>query len=173
MKSSSWIDLLQRIPPEQHDNLMLVTCNGIEIAIQSIVRTDEDYMVLRGRMAGTDHGRVLFMPFNQITYIGFQRVVKEAFVRKLFGEPEPEPAAAPAVVAEEPKPEEKAEPAPAPEPAPKAEADAPPPPAEPAEPAKVPTLSKSGGRIVLPAKSALLERMKARSQAAAKQPTNP
>src|SRR5262249_53533130 len=53
MQSRTWISLLNRIPQELQDFLVLVTSIGTEISIQSILRIEEEYIVLRGRLAGT------------------------------------------------------------------------------------------------------------------------
>jgi hypothetical protein len=166
MQSASWVALVQRIPAAQHDNLILLTSNGLEIAIQAIIRAEEDYLVLRGRMAGTDNGRILFLPYDHITYLGFQRNIKEGDVRAMFGQPKPEPAPAPKDAAPEPAP---SPPDGAPEPAPAASApppESPPPAAE----APAPPVRKSGPRIPLPGKNAMLERLRARAQANARPP---
>jgi hypothetical protein len=162
MQSAGWIGLLERIPPAQHDNLMLMTSTGIEIALQGILRLEEEFVVVRGRLSGTDLGRIIFLPFNQISYLGFQKAVKEAEFRAMFGETGPAPAAAGpkpepgAAAAPEPKP---AESAPAPVPAPPAAA--PLPDTAPASPAEGPP---SSGRVRLPDKKAILERLRSRSQ---------
>jgi hypothetical protein len=152
MQSASWVTLLQLIPLEQQFNLMLLTNNGIEISIQSIIRAEEEYVVLRGRMAGSDLGRTLFLPYERITYIGFQKAIKEAEVRAMFGEGPLE--AAPAA---ELKPAELPPPQPTP---------APPPPPQPAPPTVTAGPPRSSTRFPLPSKSAMLARLRARSQAA-------
>ena len=125
MQGTAWIKLLQTVPPAQHDNLLLVTNIGTEVAIQSILGLEEECLVVRGRMAGTDFGRVLFVPYDQINYMGFQKFIKEADFRVMFGdtlhppagaEPPAPVAAAPAPAAE--TPQENEESAPLPEPAP-------------------------------------------------------
>lgn len=101
MQSSAWKPLLRRIPAHQYHQLMLITTTGIEIAIQGIYRIEDDFMVIRGRQAGTmDAGRTLFVPFDQINFLGFQVSLPEAEVQALFGEPSvpatpPPPAARP------------------------------------------------------------------------------
>jgi|SRR5262245_42653057 len=160
MENPSWVALLRRIPPEQQFNLMLVTNNGLEMSILSVLRVEEDFVVLRARMAGTDLGRTLFLPYDRITYLGFQKPIKEIEVRAMFGEmpPEPQPTA-------ELKPEE---PAPASGPS-EPQATAPPaspPPSHPASPAE----ARSSARVPLPSKSAILERLRARSQAGHNRP---
>jgi hypothetical protein len=98
MQSANWVALMGRIPPEQHDNLILVTSNGGELAIQGVLRIEEEYLVLRARTAGTDLSRTIFVPYSNIAYIGFQKAVKEAQIREMYGEVEPaapEPTAEP------------------------------------------------------------------------------
>jgi hypothetical protein len=94
MQSADWISLIGSFPRDQHDNLIFVTSIGIELAIQAILRTEEDYIVVRARMSGTDISRTLFVPYGNITYVGFLKPVKEGQVRAMYGEPEPAPAEA-------------------------------------------------------------------------------
>ena len=98
MQNAAWMALWRRLPPEQHDQLMVVTAIGTEIAIQNILRIEEDFVVIRGRLAGSsDVGRVFFVPYNQINYAGFQRAVKEDEFEALFGGSEPQAAVEAAV----------------------------------------------------------------------------
>jgi hypothetical protein len=85
MQSSMWAALLRHIPGEQHNNLMLVTAGGTEIAIQGILRIDHQFVALKGRLAGSqDSGRVFFIPFSHIDYLGFQKPVKDVEFREMF-----------------------------------------------------------------------------------------
>jgi hypothetical protein len=100
MQGAAWIDLFHKIPKQLHDNLMLLTSIGTEVAIQGVLHLEPDYAVLRGRVAGTtDAGRIMFIPYDQINYLGFNRLVKEADVYAMLGlePPPPEPVAAEAV----------------------------------------------------------------------------
>ncbi len=145
MQSSVWALLLRQVPPEQHHKLMLVTSGGTEIAIQAILRVDHQFLAIKGRLAGSqDAGRVFFIPYNQIDYLGFQQAVKDTEFHEMFDGltfPAPEAAAAPA-------PPEPARPVPtlAPEPTP------------------TPVPAANGvSRPPTPIKSAVLERFRARS----------
>src|SRR5262245_25625478 len=90
MQNLTWFALLQRIPPAQHDNLLILTSTGTEIAIQGILRMEEEYLVVRGRLSGTtDAGRVLFLPYNEITFLAFQKPIKEKDVYAIYGEDGP------------------------------------------------------------------------------------
>src|SRR5438045_9447296 len=87
MQGSGWIAVLKRIPRQQHDSLVVVTATGVEIVIRELVRLEEDFLILRGRMAGsTDAGRVIILPFDQINYVGFNKLVPEPELQAMFGQ---------------------------------------------------------------------------------------
>ena len=142
MRSSYWISLLRTLPEHYHAKLLLVSASGHEINIGSIFRMEEDYMILRGRLAGsTDAGTFVFMPYSQINYISFREEIKEVEMAKVFGESgQPITAPPPAAAAAPPPPPPEV---PTPEPAPTAAPIAP-------APATGP----------LPGKAALLERLR-------------
>ena len=86
MESSAWITLMRIIPPEQHDNLAIMPLSGVEINVQSILRTEAEFMVIRGRLSGTtDSGRIFFVPYDQINFLNFQKPLKEPDVHAMFG----------------------------------------------------------------------------------------
>lgn len=147
MQSSVWALLLRQIPPEHHHRLMLVTGSHTEIAIQALLRIDHQFVALKGRLAGSqDAGRVFFIPYNQIDYLGFQAAVKDTEFHEMFGGLNvPAPAEAAPAPPEPPRPV----PTLAPEPTP-----------TPAAPAN------GVGRPGTPIKSAVLERFRARSVSA-------
>src|SRR5437879_3498064 len=89
MQNSSWAALLSRLPLDQHGKLMVVTSGGTEMAIQRILFPQGDCLIIKGRLSGSqDTGRVFFIPFDHIDYIGFQIAVSEAHIRDWFGEDE-------------------------------------------------------------------------------------
>lgn len=168
MQSSAWISLLRLIPPAHHENLSLLTLNSTEISIQNIIRMEMDYLVLRGRLAGSsDAGRVFFVPYDQINIVAFQKEVKEPVVRAFFGEIQaaPAPAAAPA----------RAEADTVAETDPAMGADILPTPSPATPPQESPTPFEStlpGMRPGIAAKSAILERLRGKAAAASpKQPS--
>jgi hypothetical protein len=96
MQNAAWIGLFRRLPPDQHHNLMLVTTIGTEIAIQNILRIEDDFVAIRGRLAGSsDTGRVFFVPFTQINFAGFQKALKEEEFNVIFRNSEGETAVQP------------------------------------------------------------------------------
>ena len=85
MPSAAWTRLLRLVPPKDQDGLMLVTCNHTEFAVQSILRFDADFLIIKGRLAGSqDTGRVFFVPYEQIDHVGFYRAVKDAEFNEMF-----------------------------------------------------------------------------------------
>lgn len=118
MQAYSWKALLRGIPEEHVDNLMLMTVQGTEINVQQILRMDEDVVILRGRIAGSnDAGRIFILPYAHFAHSGFQRPLTDAQLQAIFGissaapparEPEApavEPAAGPASPPTAPAPE--------------------------------------------------------------------
>jgi hypothetical protein len=183
MQAACWMRLLRRIPESQHDKLMIVTSVGIEVSIQTVMRAEDDYFVIRGRLAGsTDTGRIFFVPYDQINYLCINRDVPETQIRAMYGDAPPELAAAPMVAPQAqlatPQPQSPAVEAPAASaPVARTAAAAPaPPPREEPEPTEsatpqtvdetldpVPKLN-SGIRLTLPRKSGLIQRLRARAQ---------
>src|SRR5262245_46355197 len=95
MQNHDWIELFRLIPAEQHNILVLTTLSGVDLSIDTIIRTESNYLVFRGRVCGnTDEGRVFFLPYRQIDFLQINRQVKEAEVRELFGGPTEEPSEA-------------------------------------------------------------------------------
>jgi len=86
MNSSTWVELIRRIPEAQHDNLVAITCTGAEIMVQKILVLENDYMIFRGRPAGsTEAPRILLMPFDQVNHLAFNKPLQEAEVKTMFG----------------------------------------------------------------------------------------
>jgi hypothetical protein len=193
MDASQWIHVVQTVPLQYHENMNIVMQNGVEINIQSFVRLDEDFLVCRGRtMGSTDAGLIFFVPYDQITFMGYCKAMREDTVQSWFMGPSPH-----AVVPEEPVaavpveiPEVEEEPAAAPEPAPtSAPAVAPAPPAAMPAPARPKPVTPEPARrpiapaappqpvaqampqgpvsltsgLALPAKAAMIERLRKRA----------
>jgi hypothetical protein len=82
--------LLQKLPLELQDGLSVVTASGVEIIINQVMRLDEEFLVLRGRLSGSvDNGRVYFVPYDQMNCLIYNRAVKGNEIHRWFNE-EPE-----------------------------------------------------------------------------------
>jgi hypothetical protein len=98
MQGPSWIAVFERIPAKLHNTLAITVSGGAEIILQSIVRLDSDYAILRGRMSGsTDAARLLVVPFDQIVNLAFTKQMLEHEVEALFGKAMVAPAGEAAV----------------------------------------------------------------------------
>src|SRR5438046_4219740 len=86
MQESLWSTLLRRIPPAKHDILIVVTAAGVELMIKKIIRLDEDFVILRGRLAGSsDQNRIVILPYTQIDNVAFGVMLPEAEIQAIFG----------------------------------------------------------------------------------------
>jgi hypothetical protein len=165
MQANAWVSLLKHIPPQEHTKLVLVTSSGSEICIQAMLRIDQEFMAIKGRLSGSqEQGRVFFLPYAHIDYLGYMYSVKDEDYNAIYGTLETAGIQTPAV----------------PAPPLVAQTNDPPPPV-PSSPAQtveetvpagsrtsVPTVSSAAPEIntsktVLTIKSAALERFRARN----------
>jgi hypothetical protein len=98
-----WLDLLNRIPSSLFDSLALGLVTGGEVVVQQLIRMEKDFVIVRGRMAGsTAEGRVLIVPYSHLTMVAFNKHMVEKEVQEIFGRPSGilnRPSAAPAMPA--------------------------------------------------------------------------
>ena len=88
MTGSSWSALLRRIPEKYHTSLAFSLIGGAEVVVQNVVRLEETFAVVQGRMSGsTDGGRVVIIPYSQINNLAFQQRMTEQEVQEVFGSP--------------------------------------------------------------------------------------
>jgi len=117
--NEAWIAMIRRIPGSLHDAIALGLTTGVEIVVQKIVRLEPDFMILRGRLAGTqDTGRAILVPYAQLTFVAITRELKDPELEEIFGK------AAPAAIADAPAAPAHAAPA---EPVSEAKPETPPP----------------------------------------------
>ncbi len=149
MLGNAWMGLFSRIPLMQQDGLGIVTASGLEINLQSVMRMEEEYVVVRGRIMGsTDANRTFFVPYDQINTLIFQRVLKEEEIQAWYSDkPLPKPVEAPKPAQGETPPTE----------TPAAEAESPTPMIQ---PMATPTSSTP---MSTPGKTAILERLRKRT----------
>jgi hypothetical protein len=123
MRREDVLELIQKLPKHDHSKIMLVLTSGIGITIDVLFKIEPEYLVIRGREAGTsDENRAFFLPYGEIAYLKLERPVKLTELQKWYGLPvdatldgvpaENGPAAAP-----EPAPSDAGPPAPTPAPA--------------------------------------------------------
>lgn len=87
MTNSAWLQLFPNLPQSWKDSLVVKTVNGTELSVQSIVRIDESFLVVRGRVAGTtEQGQVYFIPIEKLETICIQKPPKEDEMQKSLNE---------------------------------------------------------------------------------------
>lgn len=88
MHGASWIALFRRIPAAMHDGLALTLNTGLEIMVQRLVKLEGEFVLLRGRLSGSqDNGRLLFLPYDQIVAVSYIRRVSDEEVKTHFAQP--------------------------------------------------------------------------------------
>lgn len=87
MRREDVLDVVRRIDPGDVTLTVLTLQNGATITLDSLVRSENDYMVVRGREGGTtDDGRAFFVPYAEISYIKLDKVVRTNQIRRMYGE---------------------------------------------------------------------------------------
>jgi len=80
-------DECQRGPEGYHPQMNLVLSNGFVLSVDMVVRFEPLYLAFRGREGGTtDEGRAFFVPYEEITYIRLERVVRLGELKQWYGE---------------------------------------------------------------------------------------
>lgn len=86
MDNLAWIAIFKMIPEEKQNQFSLMTIGGTEIALQSFLRIESDFVALKGRLSGSQEaGRVFFIPYNQIDLFGTLHPIKETDYNDIFG----------------------------------------------------------------------------------------
>jgi len=87
MRRDDLLDILGKIPPHDLTKIVLILRFGTSITLDTVLRREDEYLVVRGREAGTnDEGRAFFVPFEDVLCVKFDRVVKVSEIKRLFGE---------------------------------------------------------------------------------------
>src|SRR5438067_1920510 len=88
MRREDVLELIQKLPKEDHSKVMLVLTSGIGINVEVLFRTEAEYMVIRGREAGTnDDNRAFFLPYGEVAYLKLERPVKLTELQRMYGQP--------------------------------------------------------------------------------------
>jgi hypothetical protein len=88
MQSTHWAALLKKLPTEAHNQLTITTIGGTEVNIQTILMLEGECLIFKGRLAACQEtGRLFYVPYDSIDYIGFARSVGEDEFKAWYGEP--------------------------------------------------------------------------------------
>lgn len=84
--NESWIAMFRRIPGNLHETLVLGLRTGAEIVMQRLLKLEPDFMIMRGRVAGTqDSGRIILIPYGELAFVSSTRLLKDTEVEVIFG----------------------------------------------------------------------------------------
>lgn len=87
MRRDECVELFKRVPELYHPQMNLVLRNGFVLSVDVVVRFEPMYLAFRGREGGTtDEGRAFFVPYEEITYIRLERVVRLGELKQWYGE---------------------------------------------------------------------------------------
>jgi hypothetical protein len=87
MRREDCEEMFKRIPEEMHPQVNLILRNSFVVSVDMIARYEATYLVLRGREGGTsDDGRAFFVPYEEISYIRIERVVRMGELKRMYGE---------------------------------------------------------------------------------------
>jgi hypothetical protein len=87
MRREDCVEMFKRIPEEMHPQMNLVLRNAFVLTVESVARYEAMYLVFRGREGGTsDEGRAFFVPYEEISYIRIERVVRMGELKIMYGE---------------------------------------------------------------------------------------
>ncbi len=88
MRRDDVVSLLDRIPLRDHPKIVFVLRGGVAaVSLDTVLRQEPEYLVVRGREAGTnDEGRAFFVPYDEISYVKIERMVRLNEVRAMYGE---------------------------------------------------------------------------------------
>jgi hypothetical protein len=87
MRRDDLCAILDKMPPHDLTKVVLILRFNTAITLDSVLRKEEEYVVVRGREAGTnDEGRAFFVPYDDVLCVKLDRVVKASEVKRLYGE---------------------------------------------------------------------------------------
>ena len=86
MDNLAWVAILRHIPADKLSGFTVIITGNIEITLQSLLRFDPEFVVIKGRLSGSqDAGRVFFVPYCHIINLGTLNPIKDEEYEAIFG----------------------------------------------------------------------------------------
>ena len=108
MDNLAWVAILRHIPADKLGQFTIIITGNIEITLQSLLRLESEFAVLKGRLSGSqDAGRVFFVPYCHMINLGTLYPIKDEEYEALFGTlviPTSAPALAAPIIVPSPAP---------------------------------------------------------------------
>ena len=87
MQRDTVYDIISKIPMVDISKTVLTLRFNASITLDLVVRYEADYLVVRGREAGTnDDARAFFVPYEEILFMKLDRTVRLSDLQKMYGE---------------------------------------------------------------------------------------
>ena len=87
MRREDLLDIIGRLRPGDITSTVLALTDGRAITIDTLIRPESEYVVVRGRESGTtDEGRAFFVPYVEIRFVKLDKPVRPNQVRRMYGE---------------------------------------------------------------------------------------
>ncbi len=87
MQRDAVYDLITKIPKDDVSKTVVTLRFNSSITLDAVVRFEGEYMVVRGREAGTnDDGRGFFLPYEDILFIKLDRMMRLSDFQRMYGE---------------------------------------------------------------------------------------
>lgn len=87
MAPADWMKFYQQLPETEHELLIVCLRNGAEVAVARIMKYFDTFMVIRGRLGGTDdEGHIFCLPYAEMEFVFFSRVQSDETVVQMFGD---------------------------------------------------------------------------------------
>ena len=92
MQATPWVDMLRLVPEAERTKLVIVLVNGTELCIDTIIRYEDTFVVMRGRVGGqVEEARGFFVPYDQMLYLRLDRIMTVEELEAYFSTPSPTP----------------------------------------------------------------------------------
>lgn len=90
MRREDVADIFLRLPDAEHPRVHVVMRAGPNVSIDTVLRMEPSYAVIRGREAGNqDEGRIFFVPYEEMVCMKMERVVKASELEEWFSDTAP------------------------------------------------------------------------------------
>lgn len=114
MRREDVIDVLNRLPDNDQAKIQIVLRSGRNVSIDTVMRLEDHYTVVRGRESGNqDEGRVFFIPYAEMVCLKLERIVNMEEIETWYNDTpsmaKKDATATPRTVSPEPEPLDPAE----------------------------------------------------------------
>lgn len=77
MEAAAWKQLFESIRIEDQECLVVSVDGGLEVAVQSVAKVEDEVVLLRGRVSGqADSGRIFVVPYDRLNSVYVNRYVQ-------------------------------------------------------------------------------------------------